>query len=98
MKANTHFHYRVALASGNAALAQLVLQVLEKLERAFHLELDLRDSASEMVHTHIQLVEALQDGDAGLAHEIVQQEILSSQQRTDEALSVRSLSCITNKK
>jgi DNA-binding GntR family transcriptional regulator len=90
LKANTNFHYQVALSSGNLVLAGMVLEVLEKLERAFHLELAVEDRSQEMVDTHTQLVDALKAGDAARAVETVRQEILSSQERTARALSMKS--------
>ena len=90
LKKNTTFHYQIALASRNEVLAQIVLEVLEKLERAFHLELAVEDRSQEMVDTHIRLVNALKERDAARARQIVRQEITSSQGFIARALSTKS--------
>ena len=97
LRQNTAFHYQVALASGNPALAGMLLQVLEKLERAFHLELGLRDSAAEMTTAHHRLVQALRARDASGARTLVKEEISSSQQRITEALSMNQSVLFNNK-
>jgi DNA-binding GntR family transcriptional regulator len=83
---NTEFHHMVALSSGNERLAQIVLRLLEDLERLFHFELDLRDSAEEMVEEHKALVAALVERDADKARGVMGAQIRRSRDRVLEAI------------
>jgi DNA-binding GntR family transcriptional regulator len=83
---NTKFHHRVAMASGNERLAEILLRLLEDLERLFNLELDVRDSAEEMVAEHVDLVGALLERDSQKARQIMADQIRSSEQRVLEAI------------
>jgi len=94
LKLNTEFHHKVAQASGNKRLAQIVLQLVENLERLFHLELDVRDSADEMVAEHKALVSALIDRDSERARQIMADQIQRSRDRVLEAI-VKQESCPT---
>jgi DNA-binding GntR family transcriptional regulator len=86
LNANTEFHYGVAQASGNQHLAKIVLRLLENLERLFHIELDLRDSAAEMQAEHKTLVEALAEGDSEKARQVMAEQIQKSRDRVMEAI------------
>lgn len=83
---NTEFHHGVAMASGNERLAEILLRLLEDLERLFNLELDVRDSAEEMVAEHVDLVSALLERDSQKARQIMADQIRSSEQRVLEAI------------
>lgn len=63
LQANTRFHSAVAHLSGNNRLAAVLTQVLEQLERLFHLGLTLRPRSAEIVHEHQELLDALQRRD-----------------------------------
>ncbi|NTU74845.1 MAG: GntR family transcriptional regulator [Anaerolineaceae bacterium] len=84
---NTDFHQTLALASGNRKLAAAVAQALEEMARIFHLGLEVRDSAEEMRHEHQTLVKALMDRDASLAQQLMNDQILRSQQRVMDMLN-----------
>jgi DNA-binding GntR family transcriptional regulator len=86
LNANTEFHFKVAQASGNERLAQIVLRLVENLERLFHLELDLRDSAEEMVAEHKALVAALIERDPQKARQVMADQIRASRDRALEAI------------
>ncbi len=64
LRTNRHFHLAIAQASGNRRLAMLLGQLLEDMERLFHLGLAVRNRSTEMQHEHQALVEALARGDA----------------------------------
>ncbi len=87
LNSNTNFHYMVARSSGNQRLAQIVLRLLEDLERLFHLELDIRDSAAEMVNEHIALVAALTNRDPEKARQVMAEQIVKSRDRVLEAIA-----------
>mgnify|MGYP001213470739 CR=1 FL=1 len=89
LQRNADFHHAIALTTGNARLAAAVRGVLEEMERIFHLGLELRDSAEEMRREHQALVQALAKRDAGLAQELMTDQIARSQQRVTAMLERR---------
>jgi DNA-binding GntR family transcriptional regulator len=74
LRTNREFHLTIAQAARNRRLAGLLGQLLEEMERLFHLGLAVRNRTVEMQHEHRALVEALTrgDGDAAEATTIVQ--------------------------
>jgi DNA-binding GntR family transcriptional regulator len=86
---NADFHRSVALAARNQRLVDLVSKLLDELTRVFHLGLDLRDSAEEMRDEHLALAQVLCDRDPDRAEQIVQSQIVTSQNRILEALTRR---------
>jgi DNA-binding GntR family transcriptional regulator len=83
---NPHFHRSIAEAAGNQRLVDLVSRLLDELTRAFHLGLDLKDSAEEMRDEHLALAQALCDRDPDRAERIAHSQIARSQTRVLEAL------------
>jgi DNA-binding GntR family transcriptional regulator len=90
LQRNNEFHRNIATLSGNQRLVDVISRVLGELLRLFHLGLDLRDSAEEMREEHVELVTALLERDGDLAEEIVQKQIIRSQERIIEALVQRA--------
>ena len=86
---NADFHRSIAVAARNQRLVDLVSRLLDELTRVFHLGLDLRDSAEEMRNEHLALAQVLCDRDPGRAEQIVQSQIVTSQNRILEALTRR---------
>jgi DNA-binding GntR family transcriptional regulator len=86
---NADFHRSVAVAARNQRLVDLVSKLLDELTRVFHLGLDLRDSAEEMRDEHLALAQVLCDRDPDRAEQIVQSQIVTSQNRVLEALARR---------
>jgi DNA-binding GntR family transcriptional regulator len=86
---NADFHRSVAVAARNQRLVDLVSKLLDELTRVFHLGLDLRDSAEEMRDEHLALAQVLCDRDPDRAEQIVQSQIVTSQNRILEALTRR---------
>jgi DNA-binding GntR family transcriptional regulator len=60
---NREFHYRVALATGNRLLADVVNNLLNQMQRLLILRLDLRDNADEMLAEHGRLLKAFRERD-----------------------------------
>jgi DNA-binding GntR family transcriptional regulator len=87
---NREFHVRIARASGNERLARSLRALLEEMQRLFFISLDARDSASEMVHEHHGLHDALLARDASRAREIVVEQIEASRARVLEGLLART--------
>lgn len=70
LQVNRLFHVTIAEASGNRRLAAVLAQLLEQMERLFHLGLQVRDRSVEMQHEHEALVDALARGDADTAERV----------------------------
>ncbi|MDQ1436675.1 MAG: hypothetical protein QOK43_304 [Acidimicrobiaceae bacterium] len=79
LEANTKFHVTVATIGGNDALATMLQQVLEQLERLFHLGLALNSRSNEMVHEHQELLAAVKSGDPDAARRAATAQTGSSQ-------------------
>ena len=89
---NREFHYRVALATRNRWLAEVVGRLLDQMQRLLLLRLDLRDSADEMVEEHHRLVAALRARDGARAREAMAGAIDNARQAVLEAI-IRGASC-----
>ena len=79
VQANRDFHEAIAVASGNSRLHLMTLQVLDELQRFFHLGAQLRDVASETNDFHRQIISSLRARNAELARSTVTAEIKSTQ-------------------
>ncbi len=71
VQANRDFHEIIALASGNRRLYDMVMQVLDELQRFFHLGAQLRDIGSETTDYHHQIVMALKARDAARSQDVM---------------------------
>lgn len=86
LHANTRFHVTLAHFGGNDALADMLEQVLEQLERVFHLGLTLSSRAEEIVHEHQELLDAIKVGDPEAARRAATSQIGASQLMVMNAL------------
>lgn len=86
LQENREFHCRVALATRNIWLADVVGRLLDQMRRLLLLRLDLRDCADEMVGEHRQLVAALRRKDSALARRVMVGAIDSARQAVLEAI------------
>jgi DNA-binding GntR family transcriptional regulator len=86
LRDNREFHVRIAKATGNERLARALRGLLEEMQRLFFISLGNRDRASDMVHEHHGLHDALLARDAARAREIVIEQIEASRARVLEAL------------
>lgn len=76
---NREFHVTIARASRNERLVGMIAQLLDEMERLFHLGLVLRNRSEEMAHEHKALVDALLAGDAAAAGRIAEAQIRAAQ-------------------
>ncbi|MEU6643481.1 GntR family transcriptional regulator [Saccharomonospora sp. NPDC046836] len=83
---NRDFHVRIARAAGNERLARTLQVLLEEMQRLFFISLGNRDNASELMHEHHDLHDALLARDAQRAREIVIAQIEASRARVLEGL------------
>ena len=86
LEENREFHYRVALATRNKWLAEVVGRLLDQMQRLLFLRLDLRDCADEMVEEHRQLVAALRKRDGALAKKAMTDSIENARKAVLEAI------------
>jgi DNA-binding GntR family transcriptional regulator len=86
LQVNTEFHVRIARASGNERLANVLAPLLEEMERLLHVGLRLSNRTMEMAHQHADLVEALLAGDSDKSSRIAAAQIRASEAMVMSAL------------
>jgi DNA-binding GntR family transcriptional regulator len=89
LEQNNAFHFSIALSGGNRKLADSLFTLLGQMIRIFNLGLDLRDSAEEMQHEHVALINAIQARDTSLAEKIILDQINRSRQRVEQMITQR---------
>lgn len=72
LEADTRLHVALAALSGNDALATMVQQALEHLERLLHVGLAVGARTADLVHDHGVLLDAVGAGDADAARRAVE--------------------------
>lgn len=87
LRANTEFHVTVARASGNAILAEVIANLLDREERLNHLAHMLHDRNQDAYHEHHELVEALVSGDGARAEQVMTDQIRAARAFVIEALT-----------
>jgi len=75
LKDNRSFHVKVAQATRNHELAELVGSVLDRMHSLLLWELELRNRPEEFAQEHHNLVEALAKRDGALAREVMEDAI-----------------------
>jgi DNA-binding GntR family transcriptional regulator len=86
---NARFHRAIAAASGNQRLFDSLSRVLDEMMRIFYLGLDLSESAEEMRHEHLDLVQTLTTRDPDRAEQLMLCQIARSKDRVLKALTHR---------
>lgn len=83
LERNREFHVRVARVAGNERLARTLQVLLEEMQRLFFISLSGRhgDTATELVHEHHELHDALLARDAARARQVVIEQIEASRAR-----------------
>ena len=94
LKANRTFHLTLAEAAGNRRLVGTLEDLLNQMERIFHLGLRLRDSSEEMVQEHHEVVTALENGDVDRARDVIARQILASRDRILEAIMLGDIQSV----
>jgi DNA-binding GntR family transcriptional regulator len=86
LKTNRDFHLALAEAASNQRLVDMLGELLIEMDRLSYLGLRLWDSSDEMIREHLELVEALEDGDVDGARDVIKDQILTSRDRILEAI------------
>jgi len=86
LETNRRFHLALAEATGNRRLYETLEKLLNEMERFFHLGLRLRDSSTEMVREHQEVVDALERGDIPGIRKAIARQIAASRDRILEAI------------
>ncbi len=89
---NKAFHLAVARLTGNQRLVVVLERLLDELERLFHLGLDVKDRAGDLVREHQELVAAIRAGDTDAVARVVATQIENSRQMVLEGILGGSLS------
>jgi GntR family transcriptional regulator, rspAB operon transcriptional repressor len=71
LEANREFHYRVALASGNIQLANIIESLLYQMQRLVFLSTGSGQHYHEILDAHPALIKALRRGDAAEARRVM---------------------------
>lgn len=83
---NLEFHKTIAEASGNRRLAEVVVRLLEQMQRLIILKLELSLSGDELVEQHRQILDALRQRDPARARESMLADISSTHQSVLQSL------------
>lgn len=75
LKDNSAFHVKVAQATRNQELADLVVSLLERMHSLLLWELELRNRPEEFAQEHHDLIEALSNRDGVLARKVMEDAI-----------------------
>jgi DNA-binding GntR family transcriptional regulator len=87
LRSNSEFHVRVAQASGNEIMAEMVASLLDRAERLNHISHMLGDRNEEAVHEHHELLDALIRGDCDCAEAVMREQIASAKRFVMGALT-----------
>lgn len=87
LRANREFHVTIARASGNERLADALAQLLDEMERIFHIGLAARNRTQEMQHEHKALIDALIAGDGAAAEAITAEQIEAARRMVLDGLA-----------
>jgi DNA-binding GntR family transcriptional regulator len=78
LRDNTEFHVGLARLGGNDMLAAMLHQVLEQLERLYHVGLRLDEGTDGLEHEHKALLSAVKAGDVERARKVAAEQAASS--------------------
>jgi DNA-binding GntR family transcriptional regulator len=85
LSTNQQFHLAVATASGNRRLVDLLIPLLDEMERLLFLGLQHSDRGAAIIHEHQALIAALEAGDTTAAVLEVQSQLDDAQTMVDQA-------------
>lgn len=87
LRANTDFHVAMVRCSRNPHLEQMVVSVLDQLQRPLYLGLDVGINAREATREHLLVLKAIRAKDAEGARKIMAEQILRAEKRIVDALT-----------
>lgn len=80
LEENLEFHRTIAEASGNQRLVEVIIPLLEQMQRLIILKLDLSIGADELVEQHHQILAALRQRDPVRARDAMISDVTSTHQ------------------
>lgn len=83
---NTGFHLGVVRAARNPRLTEIMARLLAEMERVLHLAVDLRDASDLIIRDHVEIVQALREGDGERARRVSERHLLASRERVIQAI------------
>jgi DNA-binding GntR family transcriptional regulator len=86
LDANRRFHVKIAEATGNRRLAELVTRHMEEIGRVLHLGLASDDYGDKFQHEHRELIAALVEGDEAAAESLTYTAIREGERIVMEAV------------
>jgi DNA-binding GntR family transcriptional regulator len=86
LRANREFHVTIARASGNALMAEVIANLLDREERLNHLAHMLHDRNDAAYHEHQELIDALIAEDGERAEKVMADGVADSRRFVLEAL------------
>jgi len=81
LRANSAFHLKLARCSHNARLEAAVISLLDQLQRALYLGLDVGLDAAAATAEHLAVVEAVRNRDPALAAAVMRKQVSAAEQR-----------------
>lgn len=85
-KANKAFHVGIAELAGNARLTSLIASLHDECERILYFGMNHLDWSLDWHHGHEEIIDALSQGDGGLAESIALRQLVKSEQIVIDAL------------
>jgi DNA-binding GntR family transcriptional regulator len=86
LEENLAFHRAIAEASRNRRLVEVVVRLLEQMQRLLILRLDLSGDGAEMVNEHGQIMAALREHDAARARQLMADSIVNARRAVVQSL------------
>jgi GntR family transcriptional regulator, rspAB operon transcriptional repressor len=81
LRANTSFHAALAHCAGNPRLENIIVSVLDQLQRAMFLGLDVGMDAAAATAEHLEVLKAIHAHDSVRARALTQEQLLRTEKR-----------------
>ncbi|WP_298210553.1 GntR family transcriptional regulator [Ferrimicrobium sp.] len=85
LQANKEFHQALARASGNPRLVDLLIPLLDEMERLLYLGLQHSDRGAAIIHEHRSLIAALEAGETAAAVQEIHTQLNDAQEMVTQA-------------
>jgi len=86
LRSNSAFHLALARCTRNARLEAIIASVIDKIQRPLYMGLDVGLDVDEATAEHVAVVEAVRDGSATRARQLMRKQIARAEERMILAL------------